>query len=154
MVKLTIPEGKELVGAYWDVAKSEAGKLLVDPATGDYYVEVPRGGGVELSLVMKDVPTPEPEPEKKYSVATPILTVSDLENKIEIKFYKSGNFVVTMEDGSKEKGTYAFENGQLVLNCASGKVTVNADEEFTYTSVPKSLSYQFKLSQTEIDTLK
>ena len=41
-----------------------------------------------------------------------------------------------------------------MLNCESGKVEVNADEEFTYTSVQKSLSHQFKLSQAEIDVLK
>ena len=63
LVKLNIPEGRELVGAYWDEEQTEAGKLLVDPETGDYYVEVPRGGGVILSVVLKEVPQPEPEPE-------------------------------------------------------------------------------------------
>lgn len=56
LVRLNIPDGKELVGAYWDV--DQKGQMLVDPDTGEYYVEVPRGGGVQLSLVMKDIPKP------------------------------------------------------------------------------------------------
>lgn len=63
LVKLAIPSDKELVGAYWDKAQSEAGRLLYDDATGEYYLEVPRGGGVEISLVLKDAPEPEPEPQ-------------------------------------------------------------------------------------------
>lgn len=161
LVKLTIPEGKELVGAYWDVAQSDAGKLLTD-SEGNYYVEVPRGGGVELSLVMKDIPEPEPEPQPepvpetaKYSSAGPILTLKIQDGKVRIDFYRNGSFVVTLEDGSKEKGTYAFENDQLVLNCGSGKVQINADEPFTYTSsADASRTYQFKMSQADIETLK
>ena len=165
LVKLTIPEGKELVGAYWDKAQSAAGKLLTD-SEGNYYVEVPRGGGVELSLVMKDIPKPEPEPEPepqpepvpetaKYSSAAPILTLKIQDGEVRIDFYRNGSFVVTLEDGSKEKGTYAFENDQLVLNCGSGKVQINADEPFTYTSsADASRTYQFKMSQADIETLK
>lgn len=69
LVKLTIPEGKELVGAYWDQNQTAAGKLLMDPSTGDYYVDVPRGGGVLLSLVLKDAPKQEKQEEKSKAKA-------------------------------------------------------------------------------------
>jgi hypothetical protein len=64
LVKLNIPEGKELVDAFWDAAKSQAGRLLKD-AEGNYYVEVPRVGGVLLSVTLKDAPKPEPEPQSE-----------------------------------------------------------------------------------------
>ncbi len=63
LMKLNIPSDKELVAAYWDKNQSEAGKLLVDSATGEYYVEVPRGGGVMLSVILKDAEQTEPVPE-------------------------------------------------------------------------------------------
>ena len=86
--------------------------------------------------------------------SAPILTIWDLDNKIEINFFKGGNFEVTLEDGSPETGHCRFENDQLVLEFQSGIVTVNADEVFTYTSVTNAQVYQFKMSQAEIDTLK
>ena len=59
-----------------------------------------------------------------------------------------------MENGDKEKENYVFENDQMMLDCASGRVTVNADEVFTYTSAATVQVYQFKTSQAEIDMLK
>ena len=69
LVKLAIPEGKELVGAYWDQKQTAAGKLLMDPSTGEYYVDVPRGGGVLLSLILKDAPKPEKREEESKAKA-------------------------------------------------------------------------------------
>ena len=173
LLKLDIPEGKQIAVAYWDKNKSASCKLLQDSATGEYYLTVPRGGGVWLSVTLEDIPDdpepdpepkpepdpkpepePEPDPDKKHAVAAPILTIWDLDNKIEINFFKGGNFEVTLEDGSPETGHCRFENDQLVLEFQSGIVTVNADEVFTYTSVTNAQVYQFKMSQAEIDTLK
>ena len=76
LVKLNIPEGKELVGAYWNVDQTEEGKLLVD-SEGNYYLEVPRGGGVELSLVMKDLPDPETKTKNQTVVQTKKAALKD-----------------------------------------------------------------------------
>ena len=62
--------------------------------------------------------------------------------------------MVTMEDSSKERGTWTFKDGQLILHCATDDVTVIADEPFTYTSARSAQSYQFKLSQADFETLK
>lgn len=160
LVKLTIPEGKELVAAYWDQAKSEAGRLLQD-AEGNYYLEVPRGGGVELSVVLKDIPKPEPETqpepepkEEKNSVASPLLMVWDADHKVEISFYNNRKFVATMEDGSKENGSYRQADGKIILMSGGSEITIADDGTFTYTSQNNaSLSYRFDLSQGEMDIL-
>ena len=59
VVKLSIPEGKKLVGAYWNEENAE----LLQGDDGNYYMFVPKGGGVILSMVLEDLPEPEPEPQ-------------------------------------------------------------------------------------------
>ena len=53
-LKLNIPDGKEVVAAYWDKAKSDACELLKD-TDGNYYLVVPKGGGVWLSVTLQDI---------------------------------------------------------------------------------------------------
>ena len=164
LVKLNIPEGKELVGAYWDKAQSEAGRLLKD-AEGNYYLEVPWGGGVMLSVTLKDAPKPEPEPQsapipvpdpapKRYSVAEPIVTVRDLSGMVTISFYASRNYVVTLEDGVKERGTFEQINGEIFLQSGDREITIANDGTFTYLcQIDVNRTYHFVLSQTDLDAL-
>lgn len=57
-VKLAIPDGYTLYGVYRD--DDQRLPLNVDP-NGNYYLIVPRGGGVIISMTLvKDVPDPEP----------------------------------------------------------------------------------------------
>lgn len=162
LVKLNIPEGKELVGAYWDKAQSEAGRLLKD-AEGNYYLEVPRGGGVMLSVTLKDAPKPEPQPApipvpdpapKRYSVAEPIVTARDLSGMVTISFYASRNYVVTLEDGSKERGTFEQIDGEIFLQSGDREITIANDGIFTYIcQIDVNRTYHFVLSQTDLDAL-
>ncbi len=164
LVKLNIPEGKELVGAYWDKAQSEACRLLKD-AEGNYYLEVPWGGGVMLSVTLKDAPKPEPEPQpvpipvpdpapKRYSVAEPIVTVRDLSGMVTISFYASRNYVVTLEDGSKERGTFEQIGGEIFLQSGDREITIANDGAFTYIcQIDVNRTYHFVLSQTDLDAL-
>ena len=59
-MKLNIPEGYEITGAYGDVDKKV--KLEKD-ANGNYFLTVPRGGGVYLAVTLTKIPDPEPDPE-------------------------------------------------------------------------------------------
>ena len=56
LVQLKIPEDQELTGAYWDVNQELS--LLTD-AEGNYYLDVQRGGGIELSVKMQPKQTEE-----------------------------------------------------------------------------------------------
>ena len=54
-LKLTIPEGYEITGAFSDVAQEAK---LVKDENGNYYLIVPRGGAVELSVTMAKIEKP------------------------------------------------------------------------------------------------
>lgn len=57
-VKVNIPEGFKLDGAFTDEGKQV--ELLKD-AEGNYYVIMPKGGGVYLSAKLSEIPAPAPE---------------------------------------------------------------------------------------------
>ena len=87
--------------------------------------------------------------------AVKVATVRDAANKISITFFSNGTFEAQMEDGTTEKGEFKLENGRLVLACGGTSVTVGEDGTFTYTSqADPTLSYQFRLDQAAVDTLK
>ena len=67
-----IPEGYEITAAYGDVSQNL--KLEKDK-DGNYFLTVPRGGAVELSIVLSKLPDPEPdsEPEADTVMITYIL---------------------------------------------------------------------------------
>ena len=99
-------------------------------------------------------PEPEPDPEPVKTV-TALVTVKDESDKITISFFANGYFEAKMENGSREKGTFRLDNDRLVLACGGTSVTVGEDGTFTYTSqADPTLSYQFRLDQAAVDTLK
>lgn len=121
LVKLSIPDGKELVGAYWDVAQSEKGKLLKD-SEGNYYLEVPRGGGVQLSLVMKDVPQPAPQPQPQPE-PEPVPPRPD--NYATLKFFEdrdSGPWTVVKAKGQPYRLPTPTREGQTFVGWAEGMI--------------------------------
>ena len=60
-LKLDIPEGYEITAAFGDVDQSVK---LEKNAKGEYFLTVPRGGAVELSVTLGKLPEPEPEEEE------------------------------------------------------------------------------------------
>ncbi len=66
-MKLNIPQGYEITGAYGDVDQKT--QLLKD-ADGNYYLKVPRGGAVELSITLSKIPEEKKE-EKKEELKKP-----------------------------------------------------------------------------------
>ena len=67
-MKLTIPEGFEVAGAYGDEGQEWP---LSKDAGGNYYLSVPRGGGVMLSVKLskKEDPKTDPKTEEEAAVA-------------------------------------------------------------------------------------
>ena len=64
-LKLNIPDGYEVVEAYSDQAQS---MKLEKNDKGEYFLTVPRGGAVELSVKLNKLPDPEPEPDTQDTV--------------------------------------------------------------------------------------
>ena len=67
-VKVNIPEGFKLDGAFTDEGKQV--ELLKD-ADGNYYVIMPKGGGVYLSAKLSEIPAPAPEEPSDEPAAAP-----------------------------------------------------------------------------------
>ena len=67
-LKIDVMPGYELTGAFNGLGEKTA---LLKDAKGNYYVEVPKGGGVYLSAEMKKIqeqPAPDPAPEQKPEI--------------------------------------------------------------------------------------
>lgn len=137
-LKLTVPEGCEITGAFGDQSKQLA---LLKDSNGNYYIEVPRGGGVLLSLTYRQLPPAAPaesgETETqaapaaaaaapaavawnyaapKTEVITELLQVKDKEKGTTvITFLSDGSYRVKYEDGTSELGTFSLVDGQIVL---------------------------------------
>ena len=114
-VKLAIPDGYSLYGVYRD--DDQRLPLNVD-SNGNYYLVVPRGGGVIISMTLvKDEPDPEPT-----TTATP--TPYDLEDKNKSSS-KQGTYTIVDVDNATNSGippqvlqnAYQFAEDYAVINC-------------------------------------
>ena len=94
-LKVDVQDGYKLTGAYNGLG--EKVPLMLDAASGNYYVTVPKGGGIYLSAVLEKLPDPEPEPEpgpepepkpepdpEPETVPTPVSAVSAVEIKFDL----------------------------------------------------------------------
>ncbi len=60
-VKLDVPEGYQLAGVYADADRTVA---LTQDENGSYYLEVPRGGGIDVNVALTLIQVdPEPQPQ-------------------------------------------------------------------------------------------
>lgn len=173
-LKLNIPEGYKVVEAYSDVAKETR---LEKDADGNYYLTMPRGGAVELSVKLvaeensnngnqsnggkkeesknNQNSTNNAKEEKKDDGVKALLTIKDKSGKISIKFMSDGRFEAKMEDGSIEKGTFKFVDGKLVLKLGTNEIKADEENKFTYVSLNNpALTYDFEMKANEIAALK
>jgi len=151
---LTVPEGYVITDAFADVAQNVS---LSTDAAGNYFLTVPRGGGVELSVKLT---------EKKEDPATAtllgirlvqrILTVDDQSGTIHLVFFSHGFYKVEFPDGSFENGTFSVKDGKIVLTSRSGnEMTIKNDGELTYAA--EKLQNQiitFHLDDAALNVLK
>lgn len=154
ILKIDLPEGYRLTGAF--NGTDDKTPLLQDE-NGNYYVIVPKGGGVFLTVTLEEIPAPEPEPEPEPepvpepepepepapapapepipepdqpegTEANVILTVSDEEEAITIRFYDDLSYVAELADGRTEAGYYKLDEGKIVL-VANGGAETEIDED-------------------------
>ena len=149
-LKLNIPSGCEITGAFGDVDQLV---LLSKDADGNYFLTVPRGGAVELSVTMKDLRLAAAgTPEKKESSS--VLSVKDTTGTVRLSFRKDGTYQAVFA-GRTETGTYGPKGGALVLVSSNGaEMTVDGDRRLIYTSVNEpEKAFEFLFTETELETL-
>ena len=136
-LKLNIPAGYEIDGAYGNEGQTW---VLTKDASGNYYLTVPRGGGVMLSVKLSAV-VKAPEPER---IGGPVwgdvlVTVTDKSGNATMEFLKDGTFRITGNNGSFTKGRFWFLN--KLINVAE-----NGDEANATQIILNEASKMFELS--------
>lgn len=156
---LNIPEGYEITGAYGDVDQSVT---LLKDENGNYYLTVPRGGAVELSVTLEK--TDEDDAAGIVGGAVfRILEISDKTDKAHLSFYSNGRYVARYEDGTSEYGSFRLSDGALVLkndnDASHTKMTaeLNADKDLYelafHPSADPETTYEFEIAAKDFKTL-
>ena len=163
-LKLNIPAGCEITGAYAD---EDQQVLLSKDANGNYFLTVPRGGAVELSVTMNDSlpPAAGSGPKQDSSAlpaagsgskqdSSPLPVIKDSTGAASLEFHPDGTYSVIFT-GRTESGTYGPENGTLVLVSSSGiRMAVDGNRRLIYTSVGEpEKTFEFRFTQAQLDCL-
>ena len=176
-LKLEIPKDKELIAVYGDDGQEVP---LEKDADGNYYVVVPRGGGVILSVDLKNVdpptpptppdpptpptpPEPGPAPDNKPAqqgivVSKVLATVTDTTGTIELAFYSDGTYISkNKKTNATEHGHFKLENDQIVvINSAKHEMPLTKDGtgwKLLYTSGTDTTPYEFKIKDADVQIL-
>ena len=155
-LKLNVPAGYVIDGAYGDEGQSWS---LTRDANGNYYLTVPRGGGVMLSVKLSAIvaPAPAPEPER---VGGPVwgdvlVTLTDKSGNVTLEFLKDGTFRMTNKNGDYTKGHFWFAS-KLVSVAETGdedhasQITLNDASNLFELSLKGS---SFELSNNDVKIL-
>ncbi len=134
--------GYKVAGAY-----NAGTALTMQDAAGNYYIVVPKGGGVDLSLVLEKIeegttPAPAPltpvpvTPAEAATAAAPQKNLIDeyaftaAGSDAKISFYDDKTVAITLPDSTEIWGTFAFVDGKLTFNGIQLDVTVNEDGSY------------------------
>ena len=154
ILKIAIADGYKLNGAYNGLGEKVA---LLQDSNGDYYVIVPKGGGVYLSADVSKIASPQYIPATKKLIAQTdnsiAVTVTDKngnekESKLNIRFFDDHSFEIRIDGLLRIKGDYKFvgddlvfvlkdgaeikanDAGQLVFELDGGNISFTLNDEF------------------------
>lgn len=149
-LKLNIPAGCEITGVFADVDQQI---FLSKDADGNYFLTVPRGGAVELSVTMNE-PLLSTTWSDTKKTSSPVLTTEDTTGTVRLAFYEDGTYRARFA-GRTETGTYSLRDGTLVLISSGGiKMAVDANRKLVYTSVAEpETTFEFLFTESELDAL-
>lgn len=154
-LKATLQNGYRIKGAY----NGTTALTLIDK-DGNYYIVVPKGGGVSLSMILEQIqsgyipsaPAAETVKEKKL-IDEYAFTAADSEAKI--SFYDDSTFVITLPGGAKAEGTFAFVDGKLTFNGVELDVTIAEDGSYHCIYTPANGDpVEFVLSAEFVESLR
>ncbi len=130
-----------LVGVYNGLDGSRM--ALVQDADGHYYVLVPRGGGVYLSVDLEQI---RQLPKKAAAVKGSDWLLS-------LVFYEDGTYVAFLKDGRKDFGHVELKEGKLELVSGSG-VEMPIDDEGFVTYVYGALSVKVQIEAEDLALIR
>ena len=139
ILKIAIADGYKLNGAYNGLGEKVA---LLQDSNGDYYVIVPKGGGVYLSADVSKIASPQYIPATKKLIAQTdnsiAVTVTDKngnekESKLNIRFFDDHSFEIRIDGLLRIKGDYKFVGDDLVFVLKDGaEIKANDAGQFVF----------------------
>ncbi len=136
-----VKEGYKLVGI-------DSTVTLMQDTSGNYYIVVPKGGGVFLKVKLDKVAAAANE----VYTGPAILGTRQFKDGTFLYLFADNTFTIIFPDGKTEKGTWEFEDGAIVFTNKSGDTfepTKNDDGNYEYTYVRKDgKEFKFTLSKT------
>lgn len=148
VVKVNVPAGYSLTGAFTDEGQSV--ELLKDDS-GNYYVVMPKGGGVFLSAKLEAI-QPEPQPQQPDDSSVILGAVS-----VEIvSFDKTENAYVLNLSGNQRSMTFlrstlekfAKTNDILIIKMANGVYRLSLTELLSINE--KAVNFRFELTESAL----
>ena len=80
--------------------------MLLKDESGNYFLTVPRGGAVELSVKLEKIGEGDAAGAGAVrGVVYRILKITDQTEKAELSFFSNGRYVARYEDGTSENGS-------------------------------------------------
>lgn len=148
VVKVNVPAGYSLTGAFTDEGQSV--ELLKD-SSGNYYVVMPKGGGIFLSAKLEKI-QPEPQPQQPDDSSVILGAVS-----VEIvSFDKTENAYVLNLSGNQKSMTFlrstlekfAKTNDILIIKTANGVYRLSLTELLSINE--KAVNFRFELTESAL----
>ena len=128
-LKTLVQDGYRLLGG-----SDGTNALLQDPSTGEYYLVVPKGGGVYVTIQLEKIKM-ETEPSApaesgggsggsigggSCSGGTGCIGSRQLKDGAWLYLYGNGSFAMFFRDGGEEHGSYAVKDGALTFTGRNG----------------------------------
>ena len=134
-LKASLQNGYKVAAAY-----NNGTALTLKDADGNYYIVVPKGGGVSLSVLLEKIAQDTaPAPLVPVAVTTEAETASEkqlidefafaaADSEAKVSFYDDSTFVIALPDGTEIGGTFAFVDGKLTFNGIELDVTIDEED--------------------------
>jgi hypothetical protein len=150
-VRLNVPSGYELMGAYSDAGRENP---LGRDAAGNYYLIVPKGGGIYVNMLLVQKTDPDIKDRTEQSDTTELGTLFSAPTAVLpiVTGLSDVNLLLSFPDGS---GMFALkysdilqyiEKGAkfLVIKTAAGEVTIPIEELQSYLQAGCELTFVLK----------
>ena len=154
VLKIAVADGYQLNGAFNGLG--EKVPLLKD-SNGEYYVIVPKGGGVYLSASVSKIET---QSYYAYKPARKLIakTVADIEGsekeaKLEVRFYDDYTFEIRIDGQTRIKGDYKFVGDDLVF-VLKDRTQIKANDDGLFVFKLDGGTIAFSLSDAFLKDLK
>lgn len=156
VLKIDVPAGLMIDTVYGSENKTK----LIRNKSGEYYMVVPRGGGVLFSVTLKDYVEPEPQPKPNHdkkrgnftvSIVRPVFSATDTSGTVQLDCFSGGTFTARLGDGSSSAGRIIIIDGTLFFVGEDGaEIPVGDDGQFIFIAGTDAFTFNFSAEDLSV----